>query len=359
VKFLRQEKADILIIKLFEHRITQQEAEELYDWLEEGDNLTYFNEFVRINHLVQAEQNFDHQKSLKEVKQYIYKMGRRRRTFNLLKYAALFTVLLGIGYLLLPSKEDALVEDEYTPSVVNNNIEPGSDKAILTLEDGSEVALDTTETYQSEHIKSKGAHLIYDNDDSEELVYNYLTIPRGGQFSLKLSDGTKVWLNSESKLKYPKKFLKDQERQVELVYGEAYFEVSPSAEHNGNDFLVKVDRMEAQVLGTEFNIKAYQDEDEIYTTLVEGSVGLKGEKDQTITKKLNPKQQADQKENKDEIEVETLKSLNELLWRKGLFSFKNKPLKDILKVLERWYDMKVILETSELERVEFTGVLNK
>lgn len=359
---MRQEKADILIVKLFEHRINTQEAEALYDWLEEGDNLAYFNEFVQTNHLIQAEQSFDHRKSLTAVKHYIYKMRRRRRTTNLLKYAALFIVLLGIGYLLLPSKEDVWVVDEDEPSVVNNNIEPGSAKAVLTLDDGSEVALDTAKTYQNEHIKSKGAHLMYEPNDleeQEELVYNYLTIPRGGQYTLTLSDGTQVWLNSESKLKYPKRFLKDQKRQVELVYGEAYFEVSPSAKHNGNGFLVKAAKMEAQVLGTEFNIKAYQDEEEVYTTLVEGSVGLKTEKDQTIAEKLKPKQQAVLKEVEDGFEVETLESLNELLWRKGLFSFKNKPLNDILKVLERWYDMEVFFKTSELKEIEFTGVLNK
>src|SRR5690606_21483982 len=113
-----------------------------------------------------------------------------------------------------------------------------------------------------------GDELVYDSDskikDTENgPIYNYLTIPRGGHFFVQLSDGTQVWLNSESKLKYPVKFQNGKTREVELVYGEAYFKVSPSTGHNGSSFHVLTKFQEVDVLGTEFNIKAYNGEDEI------------------------------------------------------------------------------------------------
>lgn len=190
----------------------------------------------------------------------------------------------------------------------------------------------------------------------KKIVYNYLTIPRGGQFQLKLSDGTEVWLNSETQLKYPVTFIEGETRQVELVYGEAYFEVSPSTNHNGAKFKVRTLMQEVEVLGTEFNIKAYKEETNIYTTLVEGKVVIVNGFDNQY---LIPNQQSNLNLKNNTITIRSVDAYSETSWKKGLFSFKSTPLKEIMKVLSRWYDVNVVFSNPEIENIKFNGVLSK
>lgn len=190
-----------------------------------------------------------------------------------------------------------------------------------------------------------------------ELAYNSLTVPRGGQFFVKLSDGTQVWLNSDSKLKYPVKFQEGKARNVEVVYGEAYFKVSPSTEHNGASFNVLTKSQIINVLGTEFNIKAYDGDDEIVTTLVEGKIRVeKGKK----SKVLKPYQQSKIRHNADIIKILDIEDLSqEISWINGLITFNEQSLDEIMKILSRWYDVDVIFETAEQKRFVFTGILER
>ena len=246
---------------------------------------------------------------------------------------------------------------ECVPIIVNNNIEIGTDKATLTLEDGTVIALEKGNSYETGNIKSNGEKIIYNSkNNSKKLAYHYITIPRGGQFFIELSDGTQVWLNSETQLKYPVSFIKGETRNVELVYGEAYFDVSPSVNHKGSKFKVINQNQVVEVLGTAFNIKAYKDETNIYTTLAEGKVELdfNGKK-----QKLSPAQQSNFNLNTNALLVVNVDVYNEVSWRQGVFSFENKPLKEIMKVLSRWYDMDVVFVNKETENEAFTGVLGK
>ncbi|APZ45937.1 hypothetical protein BW723_06365 [Polaribacter reichenbachii] len=243
-------------------------------------------------------------------------------------------------------------------TIVENKIEIGKDKAILTLADGTNVSLEKGKSYQKNNISSDGEELVYNSAQitKPEIAYNYLTIPRGGQFFIKLSDGTKVWLNSDSKLKYPVTFVKNQTRKVELVYGEAYFNVSPSINHNGARFLVVNKNQEIEVLGTEFNIKSYKDDFNTATTLVEGKVTLnyEGKKQHLI-----PNQQSYLDYKTNTLTLKKVDVYNEISWKEGVFSFENKPLKDIMKVLARWYDMRVTFDNKNSQNIEFNGVLDK
>src|SRR6218665_2237602 len=191
------------------------------------------------------------------------------------KYAAAAAVLV-LGSTIYFSKSHLNEKQPNKVVVTKSVITPGTDKAILVLANGQQVALGKGSVYNGTGVHSNGTEIIYkDNQSGKEAVaYNYLTIPRGGQFFIKLADGTKVWLNSESKLKFPVSFVDGEPRQVELVYGEAYFDVSPSTAHKGSHFNVITQNQNVEVLGTEFNIKAYQDTPTIYTTLVEGKVHL-------------------------------------------------------------------------------------
>jgi len=151
-------------------------------------------------------------------------------------------------------------------------------------------------------------------------------------------------------------FQKGETRKVELVYGEAYFDVSPSAEHGGSKFQVINQAQEVEVLGTEFNIRAYKDETNLFTTLVEGKIAVS-----TMNKKeiLTPNQQLKLDVANNTIAVSEVDIYFEILWKAGVFSFKNKPLKDIMKVLARWYEIEVVFEDDGLEKVVFNGTLKK
>lgn len=269
--------------------------------------------------------------------------------------AATLVLIASISYILF-------IKDNGTPSpaIVDINIKIGTDKATLTLANGSDITLEKGQDYKAENLTSNGEELVYNATATtkSEIAYNYLTVPRGGQFFLKLSDGTKVWLNSESQLKYPIAFPKGEARRVVLVYGEAFFDVSPSTAHNGATFKVKVKVQDIEVLGTEFNIKAYKDEGSIYTTLVEGKVALStaGRTDYLV---LAPNEQSNLNLNTNNIEILPIDVYNEISWTKGVFSFKSKTLEEITKVLSRWYDVNVVFANEDLKNVQFNGVLGK
>lgn len=284
------------------------------------------------------------------------KKVQSKRVSHFWKYAAAASVLIIISLTLFLNKESKTEFVE--PRIVNKRIEPGTDKAILTLEDGSEIRLEKGSAFQTRTVNSNGEELIYEADKTMrvEKVYNYLTIPRGGQFYVKLADGTQVWLNSESQLKYPVSFVKGKTREVELVYGEAYFDVSSSEKHQGARFKVLNKSQDIEVVGTEFNIKAYKDESHVYTTLVEGKVDVNFENKR---QRLIPDQQMNLDTKTNVSIIRTVDVYNEISWKDGVFSFERKPLKDIMKVLSRWYDMDVIYENKSLEDVKFFGALGK
>lgn len=277
---------------------------------------------------------------------------------TIFKYAVAASILILISFTFLFENNEDIDVILNDVELVKTNIEPGTDKATLTLEDGSQIALEKGETFVSKNISSSDKEIIYEKGESKtkEIKYNYLTIPRGGQFSIKLSDGTQVWLNSESELKYPVSFIKGETRQVELVYGEAYFDVSPSKDHNGSKFIVFSNEQEVEVLGTEFNIKAYKDEKNIYTTLVEGKVAVNTG---STSQNLIPGQQLKfDIKNKASI-IKKVDVFNETSWKNGVFSFEDKSLKEMMVVLSRWYDVKVVFKNKEIENEEFIGILRK
>lgn len=289
----------------------------------------------------------------------ILREAKRRETTlpfkKLWKYAAAASVLLIAALTIFLNKGDDTPQFT-TPIIVNNQIETGTNGAILTLESGEEVTLEKGTPYQTQNASSNGEEIIYKDTASEKIVYNTLTIPRGKQFYILLSDGTKVWLNSESQIKYPITFIEGQTRQVDLVYGEAYFHVSPSTDNKGSKFKVYHNAQEVEVLGTQFNIKAYKDETNIYTTLVEGKVAVEylGK-----SKILAPTEQTSLNIQRNSLTVAKVDVARVISWKDGVFSFKGMSLKEIMNVLSRWYDMEVVFENKTLKEVKFRGVFDK
>lgn len=274
------------------------------------------------------------------------------------KYAAAASIALIVPLTIFLKKEAAQPEF-IAPIIVNNQIQMGSDKATLTLEDGSEVVLTKGKTFNVKNAISNGEEIIYKvaKKAKKEVEYNYLTVPRGGQYQITLSDNTKVWLNSDSKLKYPVSFSKGEIRQVELVYGEAYFDVSPSSENAGASFKVFNKNQEVTVLGTEFNIKAYKEESNIYTTLVEGKVVVNFGVDNKQF--ISPGQQINLAFATNSFTVTNVDVTNEIAWKDGIFNFEGKNLKDIMVVLSRWYDIDVTFQDKSLENEKYIGSLKR
>ncbi|QTD36911.1 FecR family protein [Polaribacter batillariae] len=346
-----------IILKYLNGEITNLEQEHLLNWLKNPKNIKKFQALVKENYQLDLIYNdIDDEIALREVKTLIQNKEKPVRKIYLPYYAAA-SILLLISLTFLFNKNTN--ENETVKQVLHkNNITIGSDKAILTLEDGKEIALDKQQNYATNNFKSNGEQIIYNPPSKPipNIVYNYLTVPRGAQFQIKLADNTKVWLNSESQIKYPVHFVKGQDRQVELVYGEAYFDVSSSTKNGGDQFKVLTHGQEVKVLGTEFNIKAYKEETDIYTTLVEGRIRVNNTQSYAI---LKPNQQSVNSTTSNTLNVVDVDIYNEISWKNGVFSFKRTSLKEIMKVLSRWYDFKVVFENNTLKEQKFIGVLNK
>ncbi|MCK3683460.1 FecR domain-containing protein [Maribellus sp. YY47] len=241
-------------------------------------------------------------------------------------------------------------------------IKPGSSKATLTLCDGRDVFLDSinmlslTEIDGTEIEKIQG-EISYRKSDEQLMkqpVYNIINVPLGGEYRLTLSDGTKVYLNSMTSLKYPVQFGSDK-REVELV-GEAYFEVTKNA---GKPFVVNTKEMKVEVLGTSFNVNAYEDSKNTVTTLVEGKVKLSNTQDDENVQILNPNEQAVMDNLSGKIALRNVDVSNYISWKDGQMVFYDMPLEEIMVLLTRWYSAKVFYMNPEVKDLRFSGSLDK
>lgn len=350
-------RIEILIAKYCSDELSNSELQELITWIGVGKNKKVFKDYIALNFTIEQLKSEGQDDSLLW-KQIEGSFKTPVRKINYWKYGVAASIALLIAINFIFEQKDKI--EVPNPTIVHDTkkIEIGTDKATLTLGDGNVVVLEKGQQYVSDNLKSNGEEIVYDTQKQKtaEVVYNYLTIPRGGQYHVKLSDGTEVWLNSESQLKYPVAFVEGNIREVELVYGEAYFDVSPSTDHKGSKFKVLNKNQEVEVFGTAFNIKAYLDEAVVYTTLVEGKVAVNTA---IHTKILLPNQQSKINIKNKVLTIEEVDVYSEVSWKDGLFSFKSKPLKEIMIVLSRWYDVEVIFENVEHETVKFNGVLSK
>lgn len=312
---------------------------------------SYYNAFDQLDDFsVESEQQLNERKGRLKyaIDQAIFHQEnrvpvRRLRLRNWL--AAAFMVLAaGSGlYWWMNGKENN------QPVVQNNipaepaDIKPGTNRAVLLLADGSAVLLDDAQ--QGELSKQAGAvisktadgQVVYEMQNQIEknlapLIYNTISTPKAGQYRLTLSDGTKVWLNAATSLHYPASFT-GKERRVKLS-GEAYFEVAPDASH---PFIVETPKQSVEVLGTHFNVNAYEDEALTKTTLLEGKVKvLAGETAQVI----KPGQEASNSTGTS-IKVKEADTEEAVAWKNGYFKFNKADIQTIMRQLERWYDVKV------------------
>lgn len=239
---------------------------------------------------------------------------------------------------------------------------PGGNHATLTLADGSTITLDSVKNGSikggSAIINKKGGLLVYDASRSKAgapVSYNTLTTPRGGQYQVVLPDGSKVWLNASSSLHFPTAFI-GKDREVELT-GEAYFEV---AKNKNKPFHVKVDGMQIEVLGTHFNVNAYPDENDIKTTLLEGSVKLKSGSASGL---LQPGQQGILDKDPDksggyQIEIKNANMDEVMAWKNRLFQFDGDGIETIMREISRWYNVDIVY-SGKVPKRSFEGKISR
>ena len=241
------------------------------------------------------------------------------------------------------------------------DISPGGNKAILTLSNGRKISLTDLKLGNVGNEKgvvikkTKDGQLVYQGTNSNgEIAYNSVETPKGGQYQLSLPDGTQVWLNAASTLKYPIIF-SEKERVVQLT-GEAYFEV---AKNKGKRFVVSTVNQSIEVLGTHFNVNSYSDEVYTRTTLMEGSVQVRNsESGQTAV--IRPGQQALVSTDRSVVGIKDVDTDEAMAWKNGYFMFDEEPLESILRKVSRWYDVDIQYQNSDLKkRLLFSGTLSR
>ena len=271
--------------------------------------------------------------------------GRQRLWVRAMRYAAIVLVPLAAAAYLWTMFHPAEPATEAETPIV-----PGTFRAQLTLDDGRTVALDSAAFRSIGQLPEATVEvadrvLTYTRSDHAtpaEVKYNTLEIPRGGEYALQLADGSRVWLNAETRLRYPVAFA-GTERRVELT-GEAYFEVSKDATR---PFIVRANGVDVRVLGTSFNVAAYGAE--VVTTLVEGRVAVEAGSERVT---LEPDRQAVW--DGERMEVRQVDASNYGLWRKGIFYFEDRRLEEILDALARWYGVEVFYVNPETKDMRFT-----
>jgi transmembrane sensor len=359
---LSKERILYLLNAYSSDRAVESEEQELFAWVNESNNHELLQQHIRKlivqntadepirsvdwGHL--CEQILD--KSVNQQEREAVRPISWRRWSS----AAAIILLSGAGvymYLHHAAPKKIIATEVKQRPVINDVAAPVNSKAVLTLADGSKIELDSisngTLARQGnvQIVKQADGQITYNGTGNEDL-YNTLNVPRGSKVvTIKLSDGTQVWLNSESSLRYPASF-KGTERKVEMT-GEAYFEVARNATM---PFLVKKDAMEIKVFGTHFNMDTYEDEGINKVTLLEGSIQISISNHRNL---LKPGQQAQINE---DIKLINGVDIDEVMaWKNGKFQFGEKAdLNLIMKKIARWYDVDVEYEGGEIHQ-EFGG----
>ena len=337
--------------------LDEEEGRRLREWLEESEEHEELFRQVSGGKKNEEFQNIVRLSDRKEQWRRLERLTRERKSIGRrtwLAYAAGMVLLLGLGLwfgLQRAGKDETVVRMAV--------IEPGKTQALLILNDRQKIALryrDTSVATSGTSINIRTGQVAYEmkKEMPDSVVeYNTIVVPRGGIYSLVLSDGTEVFLNSDSELRYPVKFT-GKNREVDLK-GEAFFEVTPDSLH---PFVVQAGEMRTRVLGTSFNIMAYTDEPTIQTTLFTGRVEVSVE--QTSLKEvLVPGMQANWEVGADDISVKKVNMDIQSLWRDGIIMLDDDDLESVMRMLARWYNVTYEWRGDRNVKHTFTGKINR
>ena len=331
--------------------------EEVTAWLKEKDHVELLDEIAAIRQKLSGQSYGENdEEEFLHLEKNIYEQKSRRMT---LRWSIAASIILLVG-LFVGRTINGVRDMHEEQELAKNVMQPGTLKAVLMMADGKEVVLEQGQNLnillnERVRVATSNRGIVYEEHGKGVVTeeYNKLTTPIGGEYSLVLSDGTKVFLNADSELKYPVEF-SDGKRIVDLK-GEAYFEVHKDSLR---PFVVRMNGAEVTVLGTSFNVNTYGDDGQIYTTLVNGSVRVSSVKNGQA-EVLKPGMQSVMDVQSGQLTVRAVAVEPYVAWREGRFVFRTMTLDLIMRQLQRWYDFEVFYQNPELKDYEFRGVIKR
>tara|TARA_B100001250_G_scaffold39074_1_gene31105 strand:- start:31 stop:1188 length:1158 start_codon:yes stop_codon:yes gene_type:complete len=343
-----------LIIKYLNQNTSVEDLSQLLIELKNKKNVRLFKSYIKTNYYsLYVMNDIDRKDIIKVIKSKIDLERKKSQRLNFIKksfkYAAFFIIILGLGFYIKSTQQNIVVKEKIVPK---------ADDIVLETENGEQLILEKEEKYQKIdpeiNLLQKSNQLVYDKDlKIETLVFHSLKVPYGKRFDIILSDNSKVYLNSGSILRYPVKFLDNQIREV-FLEGEAFFEVS---EDKKNIFRVNSNRINVEVYGTKFNFKNYPEDYVSDVVLVNGSVGISNSENKSITK-LSPgfKGSVD----KENFKVDKVKINTKIYtsWIDGQVIFRGESFNQIIKKLERLYNVTIINNNEEISEELFNASID-
>jgi hypothetical protein len=347
-----------IIWKKINNTLSKEEEVEFSKWIEKKEHQLYYNKALKYfkngsdfnNDKINIESKWENFESRLIDSRLISKFSSKFITAA----AASVTLLIISTLFFLNSQQNN------SPLISEAVVQPGKSKARLILDGGESYELSQNNNFNISsgviQISNEASKISYSKERSNNKAalsketYHTLEVPRGGEYFIELSDGTKIWINSDSKLKYPVEFI-GQSRNIELI-GEAYFEV---AHNSDKSFIVTSGTQRVEVLGTSFNISSYELDDFIMTTLIEGQVKVKNSLNEQNSAYLKPNQQSILDKKTGLIESKEVKVDEYVAWQSGWFRFNDKPISQIMVTLARWYDLEVVFENENTANKHFSG----
>lgn len=337
--------------------LSEREKNELLAWLEESDfNRQIFDELAKGSSLSRSYdeyRNIHREQVWNAIEKQIVPQGRQL-SLQWVGYAASVMILVVAGWFIFQMSDNKNVVQEGKKVA---RITPGTQKAILYLDNGEQVVLADNNTVVVEdslsgRIEQVDKSLVYQTESTvKEERLNVLEIPNGGEFQVTLADGTKVCLNAGTKLTYPIAFV-GKERRVHLE-GEGYFEVKRD---ENKPFIVEIKGMEVKVLGTSFNLRSFAADNRSTATLISGKIEVKTSLRRV---ELSPNHQADLWVGENKLDVREVDAAVYSAWTKGRFVFRRERLETILDDVSRWYNVTVFYEQSSAKDILFSGIMER
>ena len=355
----QESSKDELILKVLDGVATPEEIQNLARWINaDSENEAYFNQLKKAWNLTSGPVS-SVEREEKELKNYMVYVRSRQRIYRIrqvFKYVAIIMIPLLGGIYWLQKEKNSM-----KPQLVamESKIVPGEYKATLTTSGGETIVLlpskqEDIHVQENITVTNGQTGIVYQNTAkaASVLQYNTLKTPRGGEYTITLSDGSRVYLNASSELKYPVLF--DEKKREVRLSGEAYFEVAKDSER---PFYVVTNTVRIKVYGTSFNVNTYNLAN-IQTVLVEGKIGIQ-EKNSDVEFAVEPGQLALYDREKGTMEIRDVDVLSYVAWKNQEFVFDGKSLEDIMNTLSLWYDVDVFFQTASLKQLHFTGHLGR
>lgn len=361
----KNNRAKFLANKWLNKTITPEEEQEFNVWYRENQD-----EPINIPEEFAASEEEHRLRILYGIQNAVQQNAEKQspvvKIWKRLTVAASVVIVAGIGLWLYNSYQQS---NQHPATLADNNIKPGRNQAILTLPNGKTMNLSDAKSgvvIDATKLTYNDGSLVQDANRTTSVESNDITVstPRGGTYQVILPDGSKVWLNADSKITFPEQFVAGQ-RKVSLI-GEAYFEVAKvmvkekgakSKEHR-MPFVVESQGQKIEVLGTHFNVNAYADEHRTKTTLLEGAVMISGVTSKK-SKKISPGQQSIFDKGSDQIQVTEVDTEEAVAWKNGYFKFNDEPLESIMRKISRWYNVEIKYTNNINPNLKFGGRMSK